>query len=124
MPSEGGVTEQSISGSIPESVENQDKILLRRTGHKADVCFVKVWENEWEKKVGVLSKREYADVFSDELDWDKSHHRWNSDEVKDTDMWEVDLSALFYVASAFIDRDLDVTIAAEVFKEYYDEYGS
>lgn len=107
--------DENDTESIPEKSMTS---LLRQTGAQADVHFQNVWQTKWETKVGVSSKKEYADVFSEELDWDISHHKWNSDRVQDTDMWEIDAEALFYVVTVFSMKGIDVTISDEVRDAY------
>jgi len=124
MPNDDlGTKQTDISGSMPEPKGEQGALILRKTSHTADVHFKNVWVSDFgEKKVGVVSSPEFSDIFSDVLNWDDTHHRWNSDRVKDTEMWEVDLQAVFLVASVFIDmEDVDVTIDEEVWREFADE---
>ena len=112
-------SENDISGQMPEPKVEQSSLLLRLTGHNADVHFTNVWINDYnEKKVAVKSRREYSYIFSDELEWEKSHHRWNSKRVEDTKMWEIDLKALFYVACVFINENAEVTIDEQVWREF------
>lgn len=123
MPSDG-TQEKSIPEEMPDAVDKMTGLVVRPTGHEAGVHIKDVWESEYgELKVGVKSKREYAEIFSEKLDWDRSHHRWNSERVEDTDMWEIDLDALFYVICAFVDENADVTVDDEVWRAFVNELG-
>lgn len=93
-------------------------ILLRETDHNADIHIKEVWETDFDKKVGVVSKKEYADIFSEELDWNEHHQKWDTERTGGTDMWEIDLSSVMYVAVLFADRGVDITIDDEVFNAY------
>jgi hypothetical protein len=92
--------------------------IIRQTRSEAEVHFQNVWQTNWGTKVGVKSKPEYSDIFSEELEWDVAHQKWNTDRVQDTEMWEIDASAVFYVASVFSIRDIDLTIDDEVHTAY------
>ena len=113
-----GTVENDISGSMPQKMQDASGIILRPTSHEADVHFCNVWSTDWEKKIGVKSKREYSYIFSDELEWERSHHRWESDRVEDTDMWEIDLDSVFYVACVCLQEGLTVTIDDDVWAGY------
>lgn len=92
--------------------------IVRKTSSQADVHFQNVWQTKWETKVGVLSKPEFSDMFSEEIEWEIAHQKWNTDRVKDTDMWELDASAVYYVVSKFADDGVDVTVSDEVHEAY------
>lgn len=98
--------------------ENHMTSITRETGSEAEVHITNVWESKWGVKVGVRSKKEYSYVFSDELNWNFSHHKWNTPRVEDTDLWEIDLDALWYVVSVFVSEDIDVTVDDEVRERY------
>lgn len=118
-----GTTENDISGPMPDPVQEGSGIILRPTSHEEDVHFVEVWETKWdEKKVGVRSKRELSYIFSDELEWERHHQKWKSDRVKNTDMWEVDLSSVFYLACFFLQEGHTVTIDDKVWSAFLAEY--
>lgn len=123
MPSEdSNTTENGIGGEMPEDVSQKNGLIIRPTGHEADVHFENVWESEFnEKKVGVRSQKKYAFIFQDKLDWERSHHRWESDRVQDTDMWEIDLEAVFYVVCGFTDEGADVTVDKEVWRAFVND---
>lgn len=111
--------QNDISGEMPDPVEGGDGIILRPTSHQEDVHFKKVWESKWnEKKVGVKSSREFSYIFSDELEWEDHHQRWTSERVEDTDMWEIDLSSVWFVACFFLQEGCSVTIDDSVWAEY------
>lgn len=121
MPSEGP-EENSIGGELPDDVNRVPGLIIRPSGHEADVHFENVWDSEFnEKKVGVRSQKKYAFIFQDKLDWDRSHHRWESDRVKDTKMWEIDLDSVFYVVCAFADEGADVTVNEDVWRAFVNE---
>ena len=114
--------ENDISGSMPDPVQEGTGIILRPTSHEEDVHFTNVWETKWdEKKVGVQSKRELSYIFSDELEWERHHQKWTSDRVKNTDMWEIDLSSVFFVACVFLQEGHTVTIDDEVWAAFLAE---
>lgn len=128
MPSEDSddseTEEFDISGTMPDPPDGVDALIIRETNHESDVHFCNVWDTEWdEKKVGVKSQKKYADIFSEKLDWERSHHRWGSERVEDTDMWEIDLDSVFYVACAFVDDGADVTIDQEVWMAFINDLG-
>lgn len=115
---------------IPDKIEQTPKptkskseineimpLILRETDHVAEIHFKQVWETDYETKVGVTSKKQYAHIFSEKIDWERAHQRWSSERVDDTDMWEVDLDQAFYVAAMFADEGVEVTFADEVWKE-------
>lgn len=91
--------------------------LIRHTEHKAEMHVKEIWATKYGYKVGMTSTKDNAHVFED-IDWSVAHHKWNSDRVEDTDMWEFDLEALFYVTSVFFDKGIDVTIEDEIVKYY------
>ncbi len=93
-------------------------VIVRETDHECDIHIQNVWETDFGKKVGVVSKKEYADIFSDQLDWDHHHQKWSSERTENTDMWEVDLDSVFAVVSLLAARDVDVTITDEVLTAY------
>lgn len=112
---EDAVVEREIA-----DVDFEDRVMtaiIRDTDLEGDVHFQKVWESDFGPKVGVKSQPEFSEVF-DQLDWEKSHHKWNSDRVTGTDMWEVDLDSIMYVAFYFVREDIDVTIDDEVREKY------
>ena len=123
MPSKSSdTTESKIGGEMPDDVANINGMIIRPSGHTADVHFQNVWESEFnEKKVGVKSQKEYAFIFQDKLDWERSHHRWETERVEDTDMWEIDLQAVYYVVCAFVDEGVDVTVSDEVWRAFVNE---
>ena len=125
MPSDASQTEElDISGEMPEEIDEVSGILIRGTDFEGDVRFCNVWDSDWdEKKVGVQSEKKYAHIFQDKLDWDRSHHRWNSERVQDTEMWEIDLGSVFYVACAFVDEGVDITIDDEVWRAFVNDLG-
>jgi len=97
-------------------------IIVRSTEHQSDVHIAEVWETRFEMKMGVQSKKEYKEIFTDELSWEDHHPKWSSERVSGTQMWEVDLSALFDVILLFSERDVDVTVADEVLESYRNEF--
>lgn len=116
--------ENDIGGKMSDDVDTVSGLIVRPSGHKADVHFENVWESEFnEKKVGVWSQKKYAFIFQDKLDWERSHHRWETDRVQDTKMWEIDLEAVFYVICAFADEGADVTVDDEVWRAFVNELG-
>lgn len=125
MPSNqesNSTTEKDISGEMPKPQATADNTILRPTSHDGSVHFKQVWESDWdERKVGVQSKRKFSYVFSEELEWEEHHQRWGSERVEDTDMWEIDLSSVFYVACVFLEEGETVTISDEVWKAYLKE---
>lgn len=96
-------------------------ILLRETDHNAEIHVKQLFDTDFGKKVGVVSKKEYADIFSEELEWNQHHQKWDTERVGGTDMWEVDLSSLFDVAALFIARGVDVTVCDEAMQAYREE---
>lgn len=112
----GVISEEEIEEEVP-SPELTMTAIMRETDHKGELHFQNVWQTDFGPKVGVESKPEYSEVFN-ELDWEKAHHKWNSDRVSDTNMWEVDLDAVMYVSFYFVRNQIDVTIDDEVREKY------
>lgn len=100
-----------------QSLDEVAMTIIRNSDHEADVHFKKVWDTKFGPKVGITSTKEHADVF-DELDWNKAHHKWGSERVEDTNMWEADLDSLMYVAFHFVRQGYDVTVDDQVRKNY------
>lgn len=112
-------TEAEVS-EITEEVYEEEAIMgaiLRSTDHETEIHFQNVWQTDFGLKVGVTSTKQHKDIFND-LEWEKSHHRWKTERVENTEMWEVDLDAVFYVAAVFFDHDVDVTIEDSVLEAY------
>jgi hypothetical protein len=111
----------SYSGPKPDESpveESRMSVLIRETNHEADVHIQNVWETDFGLKVGVVSKKKYAEIFSDELEWEDHHQKWDTKRTSGTDMWEVDLDSVFDVAMLFSARQADVTISPEVADAY------
>lgn len=115
---ESDVEETSISNMVKDVDPEQMNVILRTSEHDSDVHFSEIWETKWGKKVGVSSPKEASDVFSEQLDWDTSHHKWKSPRVSDTKKWEVDLEATFYVALVMLNEGYKVSVDDEVLTEY------
>lgn len=111
---EDPVEERDIGG---DSLDEVAMTIIRNSDHEADIHFKIVWDTKFGPKVGVTSTKEHADVF-EELDWDEAHHKWSSERTKGTEMWEVDLDSLMYVAFYFVRNDYDVTFEDQVRKNY------
>lgn len=113
--SECEIAKEVQSGN--ESPEEAMTAILRTSDYEGDVHVDTLWETNFGPKVGIKSQPEYAEVFN-ELDWEKAHHKWNSERVTDTEMWEVDLDALMYVCFFFLNEGVDVTIDDDIREQY------
>lgn len=100
--------EKDVPKPEPDSTGDMTAI-LRTSDYEGDVHVDQIWDTNFGPKVGIQSEPEYAEVFNN-LDWEKAHHKWNSERVTDTEMWEVDLDALMYVCFFFLNEGVDVTI--------------
>jgi len=103
------------------STQSIMSLLLRETDHETEIHIKEVWSTDFEYKAGIVSKKEYSDIFSEELEWDDHHQKWDTERTSGTDMWEIDLSSVFDVALLFLDRGVDVTIDDEVREAYMRE---
>ncbi len=94
-------------------LETDMTTVIRQTDYQADVHAKECWSTDFGPKVGITSKPEYSDIWYS-LDWERSHHKWESPRTEGTDMWEADLGALLYISLSFVVEGIDVTMSDEI----------
>lgn len=117
---EGSISSSEIEQPTNDRQPTNDTpmtAIIRTSDYEGDVHVAELFETDFGRKVGIISKPEYSDVFN-ELDWDTAHHKWDTERTKGTDMWEVDLDALLYVTFHFLKHDVDVTVDDDIREAY------